>query len=85
MLMNYSYDTKGVCASRVTFDVEDGVIKNIDFVGGCEGNHKGLAALAEGMAPDEAAKRLKGITCGRRSTSCPDQLAHALEEMLQRQ
>lgn len=83
--MHITYNTKGVCAARVEFDVEDGVVKNISFLGGCDGNHKGLAALAEGMSPEEAAKRLKGITCGRRNTSCPDQLAQALEEFLQNQ
>ncbi len=83
--MHITYNTKGVCAARVEFDVEDGVVKNISFLGGCDGNHKGLAALAEGMSPEEAAKRLKGITCGRRTTSCPDQLAQALEEFLQNQ
>ena len=69
--MHVKYDTKGICAVRVEFDVEDGVVKNISFLGGCDGNHKGLAALAEGMTPEEAARKLKGITCGRRSTSCP--------------
>ncbi len=83
--MHITYNTKGICASKVEFDVEDGVIKNIAFVGGCDGNHKGLAALAEGMTPEEAAKRMRGITCGPRSTSCPDQLAEALEEFLQNQ
>ena len=83
--MHVKYDTKGICAARVEFDVEDGVVKNISFLGGCDGNHKGLAALAEGMTPEEAAKRLKGITCGRRSTSCPDQLAVALEEFMKNQ
>jgi uncharacterized protein (TIGR03905 family) len=83
--MHVKYDTKGICAVRVEFDVEDGVVKNISFLGGCDGNHKGLAALAEGMTPEEAAKRLKGITCGRRNTSCPDQLAVALEEFMKNQ
>ena len=83
--MHVTYNTKGVCAVRVEFDVEDGVVKNVGFLGGCDGNHKGIAALAEGMAPAEAAKRLKGITCGRRNTSCPDQLALALEEYLKEQ
>ena len=55
------------------------------FLGGCDGNHKGLAALAEGMTPEEAAKRMRGITCGPRDTSCPDQLAIALEEFLKNQ
>ena len=83
--MHYSYHTKGVCAARVEFDVEDGVVKNVAFVGGCDGNHKGLAALAEGMTPDEAAKRLKGISCGMRESSCPDQLAVALEAFIKNQ
>jgi uncharacterized protein (TIGR03905 family) len=83
--MHVKYDTKGICAVRVEFDVEDGVVKNISFLGGCDGNHKGLAALAEGMTPEEAARRLKGITCGRRNTSCPDQLAVALEEFMKNQ
>lgn len=83
--MHIKYNTKGICAARVEFDIEDGVVKNIHFLGGCDGNHKGLAALAEGMSPEEAAKRLRGITCGRRDTSCPDQLAVALEEFLKNQ
>ena len=83
--MHITYNTKGICAAKVEFDIEDGVVKNISFLGGCDGNHKGLAALAEGMTPDEAARRLKGITCGRRDTSCPDQLAVALEEFLKNQ
>ena len=56
--MHVKYDTKGICAVRVEFDVEDGVVKNISFLGGCDGNHKGIAALAEGMTPEEAARRL---------------------------
>ncbi len=84
-MMHITYATKGICASKVEFDVEEGVIKNIAFVGGCDGNHKGLAALAEGMTPEEAAKRMRGITCGPRTTSCPDQLAVALEEFLENQ
>ncbi|MBR2382998.1 MAG: TIGR03905 family TSCPD domain-containing protein [Anaerotignum sp.] len=83
--MHVKYDTKGICAVRVEFDVEDGVVKNISFLGGCDGNHKGLAVLAEGMTLEEAARRLKGITCGRRSTSCPDQLALALEDYMAKQ
>lgn len=80
--MHYSFNTRGVCATRLEFDIEDGVVKNVSFFGGCEGNHKGLAALAEGMTPDEAATRLRGITCGMRKSSCPDQLAVALEEFM---
>ena len=74
------YRTRGICASRVRFDVEDGKVKNVDFYGGCDGNHSGIAALIEGMDVDEAINRLSGIKCGPRSTSCPDQLAQALKE-----
>lgn len=83
--MHITYNTKGTCAVRLEFDIEDGVVKNISFLGGCDGNHKGIAALAEGMKPEEAARKLKGITCGRRNTSCPDQLALALEGFLEKQ
>lgn len=83
--MHITYEPKGICARKVEFDIEDGVVKNISFLGGCDGNHKGLAALAEGMTPEEAAKRMCGITCGPRDTSCPDQLAIALEEFLKNQ
>lgn len=80
--MHYSFNTRGVCATKLEFDIEDGVVKNVSFFGGCEGNHKGLSALAEGMTPDQAATRLRGITCGMRKSSCPDQLAVALEEFM---
>ncbi len=83
--MHVKYNTKGTCAVRIEFDVEDGVVKNIAFLGGCDGNHKGIAALAEGQKPEEVAKKLKGITCGRRITSCPDQLALALEDFMKNQ
>lgn len=83
--MHYNFKTKGVCARKLEFDIEDGLVQNISFTGGCDGNHKGLAALAEGMAPEEASKRLRGITCGMRKSSCPDQLAIALEEYLKNQ
>ena len=80
--MHVKYNTKGTCAVRIEFDVEDGVVKNVAFLGGCDGNHKGIAALVEGQKPEEVAKKLKGITCGRRTTSCPDQLALALEDFM---
>ena len=83
--MHITYEPKGICARKVEFDIEDGVVKNISFLGGCDGNHKGLAALAEGMTPEEAAKRLRGITCGTRDTSCTDQLVIALEDFLKNQ
>ena len=65
--MHVKYNTKGTCAVRIEFDVEDGVVKNVAFLGGCDGNHKGIAALVEGQKPEEVAKKLKGITCGRRT------------------
>lgn len=83
--MHVKYNTKGTCAVRIEFDVEDGVVKNIAFLGGCDGNHKGIAALVEGQKPEEVVKKLKGITCGRRTTSCPDQLALALEDFMKNQ
>ena len=83
--MHVKYNTKGTCAVRIEFDVEDGVVKNVAFLGGCDGNHKGIAALVEGQKPEEVEKKLKGITCGRRTTSCPDQLALALEDFMKNQ
>lgn len=75
----YEFRPRGICATRITFDVEEDRVKNVAFENGCDGNHKGLAALIEGMPVDEVIERLSGITCGRRPTSCPDQLARALE------
>lgn len=76
------YQTKGVCSSSIDIELKDGVIDSVQFTGGCNGNLKGIAALVKGMAPEEAISRLKGITCGFKNTSCPDQLAQALESML---
>lgn len=78
-MMKYSYETKGVCSSTITFEVDGDKVKNIKFVGGCNGNLKGIAALCEGMNIDEVIARLDGIRCGFKATSCPDQLAKALE------
>lgn len=77
------YVTKGVCSREINFEVIDGKVRNVQYVGGCHGNTQGVAALVEGMAVEEAIKRLKGIKCGPKSTSCPDQLAIALEQYLQ--
>ena len=76
------YATKGTCSRFIDFDLEDGIVKNVVFTGGCNGNLKGIGALVEGMDAKEAIKRLSGITCGFKPTSCPDQLAKALEEAL---
>ena len=78
--MQYSYKTRGTCASKITFELEDNKIHNVQFTGGCSGNTQGVAALVEGMDVDEAISRIRGIRCGSKPTSCPDQLAAALEQ-----
>jgi uncharacterized protein (TIGR03905 family) len=75
-----TYTTKGVCSRKINIDIEDGVVVKVAFEGGCSGNTQGVAALAEGMKVDEIIDRVKGIKCGFKSTSCPDQLACALME-----
>ena len=74
----YSYKTHGTCSRQINFDVVDGKLSNVSFVGGCNGNLQGIGALVEGMPVDEAIARLNGISCNGRPTSCPDQLAQAL-------
>ncbi len=76
--MQHEYKTRGVCASKILFDLDGDTVKNIRFVGGCNGNTQGVARLAEGMKIDEVIARLKGVHCGMKPTSCPDQLAQAL-------
>ncbi len=78
----YSYNTKGVCSRKIEFTVEDGIITDAAFTGGCSGNTQGVCALVKGMSVEEAIKRMEGIKCGPRPTSCPDQLAQALKEYL---
>lgn len=78
--MQYSFKPHGVCSRMISFDIEDNIVRNIQFSGGCSGNTKGLSALAEGMPADELIKRLSGIRCGFKGTSCPDQLAKAVAE-----
>ena len=77
--MQYTYKTKGTCSREINFEVENGKVKNVQFIGGCNGNLKGIAALVEGMDIDEVVSRVEGVTCGSKSTSCPDQLAQALK------
>ena len=77
--MQYTYKTKGTCSREITFEVENGKVKNVQFFGGCNGNLKGIAALVEGMDIDEVIARVEGVTCGPKATSCPDQLAQALK------
>ena len=76
------YRTKGTCSSSSEIEVKDGIIENVQFVGGCNGNLKGIAALVKGMKAEEAVEKLEGIRCGMKPTSCPDQLAQALKTLL---
>ena len=80
--MHYSYQPHGVCSKNIEFDVEDGVLKNVKYVGGCNGNLQGIGRLVEGMKVEEVIGRLEGVKCGFKSTSCPDQLACALKEAI---
>jgi len=82
MKNHIEYTTKGVCSRMIIVDTEDGVITECKFVGGCAGNTQGVAALVVGMKVEDAINKIKGIKCGFKPTSCPDQLANALEEAL---
>ena len=75
------YKTQGTCSSAIDIEVENGIITSVAFTGGCNGNLKGISSLVKGMKVEDAIERLKGITCGFKSTSCPDQLARALESL----
>ena len=77
--MQYTYKTKGVCSQMISFDLENGTVRNVQFFGGCNGNLKGIAALVDGMNIDDVIARVEGINCGMKATSCPDQLAPALK------
>ena len=76
------YQPKGVCSTYIDIDLDNGIIQTVSFTGGCNGNLKGISKLVEGMDAKDAIQRLKGIRCGFKSTSCPDQLAQALETMI---
>ncbi|HDK7161791.1 TPA: TIGR03905 family TSCPD domain-containing protein [Clostridium botulinum] len=76
----YTYLPIGVCSKKITFDILNNKVVKVNFLGGCDGNLKGLSSLIEGMDIDDAIKRLQGITCGSKNTSCPDQLSKALQE-----
>ena len=76
------YNTKGTCASSIEIEVEDNIVKTVRFRRGCDGNAQGISRLVVGMSVDEVIERLEGIKCGRRNTSCPDQLAQALKEVI---
>jgi len=76
------YKTKGTCSTQIDLEVENGIIKNVAFTGGCNGNLQGVSKLVEGMKAEDAIAKLKGIRCGYKNTSRPDQLATALEQIL---
>lgn len=76
----HTYSPTGVCSREITFDIIQNKVVKVNFIGGCDGNLKGLSSLIEGMDVDDAIKRLQGITCGSKNTSCPDQLSKALQE-----
>ena len=78
--MQYEYKTKGTCSQMISFEVNDNIVTNVQYFGGCNGNLKGIGKLVEGMHIDEVITRLGGIQCGFKATSCPDQLAQALKE-----
>lgn len=80
--MVYTYDTKGTCSRQIIIDTENGIINDVKFIGGCSGNTQGIAALVKGMRVEDVIKKCKGIDCNGRGTSCPDQLAKAVEEVL---
>lgn len=78
--MKYNYKTKGVCATNISFNLDDGKVSNVEFTGGCNGNLKAISKLVNGMTIDDIETKLKGNTCGMKSTSCADQLAIAVRE-----
>ena len=80
--MQYEYKTSGTCSQRILFEIEGGIVKNVQFLGGCNGNLQGIGRLVEGMEVNEVIRRIDGIHCGAKCTSCPDQLAKALKEAI---
>lgn len=83
-MKHFEYKTRGVCSVKVEFDLDDNKVRNVRFLSGCSGNTQGVSSLAEGMDANELVKRLKGIDCRGRGTSCPDQLAIAVSEALKK-
>lgn len=79
--MEINYTTQGTCSTRIEVEVEDGIVKNVRYTGGCNGNLQGISALVKGMPVEEVIARLEGIRCGNKNTSCPDQLCKALRSM----
>lgn len=83
--MKYTYHPRGTCSSLITLEIKDGLIHNVQFRGGCHGNLQGIARLVEGMPYHDVIERCKGIRCGWKNTSCPDQLARAVQALVEEQ
>ncbi len=83
--MKYSYTPMGVCSRKIMIEIENGIIKDCEFIGGCNGNTQGVSSLVKGMDAKDAVKRLRGIDCNGRGTSCPDQLAICIEKALEQE
>lgn len=81
--MTYEFYPRGVCSRKMVFDIDNGVVKSLDVIGGCNGNLKGISSLVCGMKTEDVIERLSGITCGSKPTSCPDQIASALKKYLE--
>ena len=81
--MTYTYTPTGVCSRQMTVEIENGMIRHVDVLGGCNGNLKGISSLLQGMRVEDAIARLQGIRCGMRPTSCPDQLSIALQQAME--
>ena len=80
--MKYSYTTKGTCSRRIDLELDGDIVRSVEFIGGCNGNTKGIASLVKGMKAEDVIARCEGIRCGMKSTTCPDQLSCALKEAL---
>ena len=78
--MQYEYKTNGTCSQRILFEINEGKVEKVQFIGGCNGNLQGISKLVEGLDVDTVIERIEGIHCGFKPTSCPDQLAKALKE-----
>ena len=83
--MKIEYFPKGVCSRQMIIEVEDGIVRDVEAIGGCHGNLQGISALVEGMQVEDVIDRLEGLRCGFKNTSCPDQLAQGLERILQQE
>ena len=82
-MASYTYTPRGTCSRKIDFTLENGIVKEVRFTGGCSGNTQGVAALCVGRPAEEVVKVIKGIRCGFKPTSCPDQLANALEQAIE--